>query len=209
MSSVYEMTEVYFAKKITEHGPTAKGVDWNGEESQYVRFAQLAKVLENDERSHISLNDLGCGYGEMFNFLKEKYTQYIEYHGYDLCQKMIDAACERFPSEVQAYFYKVDMGDVMRTSDYSVASGIFNIQIGADNDWQKHILETLQQMNNSSRKGFSFNCLTKYSDKEYMKDYLYYADPCDLFDYCKRNFSKNVAILHDYELFEFTIVVRK
>ena len=28
----------YYDKKIKEYGPTSKGVDWNGEESQYLRF---------------------------------------------------------------------------------------------------------------------------------------------------------------------------
>jgi len=42
-----------------------------------------------------------------------------------------------------------------------------------------------------------------------MREDLYYADPCFIFDYCKRNFSRNVALLHDYELYEFTIIVRK
>ena len=38
---------------------------------------------------------------------------------------------------------------------------------------------------------------------------LYYADPCALFDYCKRNFSRNVALLHDYKIYDFTLIVRK
>ncbi|MNE88029.1 hypothetical protein D3C80_1852890 [compost metagenome] len=64
-------------------------------------------------------------------------------------------------------------------------------------------------MNACSRKGFSFNCLTSYSDLEYMRDYLYYGDPCFYFDYCKRAFSGQVALLHDYGLYEFTLLVRK
>ena len=42
-----------------------------------------------------------------------------------------------------------------------------------------------------------------------MRADLYYADPCFLFDYCKRNFAKDVAILHDYSLYDFTLIVRK
>lgn len=42
-----------------------------------------------------------------------------------------------------------------------------------------------------------------------MKDYLYYADPCFLFDHCKRNYSDRVALLHDYGLYEFTMLVTK
>ena len=38
---------------------------------------------------------------------------------------------------------------------------------------------------------------------------LYYADPCALFDHCKTKYSRNVALLHDYGLYEFTLIVRK
>ena len=42
-----------------------------------------------------------------------------------------------------------------------------------------------------------------------MRPDLYYADPCFLFDYCKTHFSKDVAILHDYGMYDFTLIVRK
>ena len=64
-------------------------------------------------------------------------------------------------------------------------------------------------MNKKSEHGFSFNMLTSYSDKEYMRDDLYYGDSCHFFDFCKKNFSKNVSLLHDYNLYDFTIIVRK
>ena len=43
---------------------------------------------------------------------------------------------------------------------------------------------------------------------ERMRPDLYYADPCRLFDHCKRRYSRHVALLHDYGLYEFTILVR-
>jgi hypothetical protein len=58
-----------------------------------------------------------------------------------------------------------------------------------------------------SRRGFAFNVLTKYSDPERMRPDLYYADPLFLFNYCKKSF-KSVALLHDYPLYEFTILVK-
>ena len=42
-----------------------------------------------------------------------------------------------------------------------------------------------------------------------MRSDLFYSDPCNLFDICKRKYSRNVALLHDYGLHEFTIIVRK
>jgi hypothetical protein len=36
----------YYAEKLAEHGDTPRGVDWNGEESQIFRFAQLCKIID-------------------------------------------------------------------------------------------------------------------------------------------------------------------
>ena len=71
------------------------------------------------------------------------------------------------------------------------------------------MLGVLDEFNRLSRRGFSSNFLTKYSDAEKMRPDLYYADPLFLFDQCKRNFSRNVALLHDYRLYDFTLVIRK
>ena len=51
--------------------------------------------------------------------------------------------------------------------------------------------------------------LTSYSDADKKRDELHYADPCAIFDLCKRKYSRNVALYHDYSLYDFTIVVRK
>jgi len=42
-----------------------------------------------------------------------------------------------------------------------------------------------------------------------MKEELFYADPLYFFDLCKKNFSRNIALLHDYYEYDFTILVRK
>ena len=95
-------------------------------------------------------------------------------------------------------------------SDYAVASGIFNVRLGrADADWKAYLTDSLDTLDRTSDKGFAFNCLTSYSDADKMRGYLYYADPCEIFDLCKRRYSRNVALLHDYDLYEFTILVTK
>jgi hypothetical protein len=95
-------------------------------------------------------------------------------------------------------------------ADYTIASGIFNVRGEySDSDWLTYCLDTVRKISALSAKGMSFNMLTKYSDAEKMRGYLYYADPCAVFDFCKRELSRNVALLHDYGLYEFTILVRK
>jgi hypothetical protein len=100
--------------------------------------------------------------------------------------------------------------DELRPADFVVASGIFNVKLDtAAGDWAEYVKDTLERIDRLSRRGFGFNMLTSYSDTERMRSDLFYGDPCHYFDHTKRTFSKEVSLLHDYGLYEFTILVRK
>lgn len=195
----------YYSEKLAQHGETPRGVDWNGEESQELRFAQLCKIT--DVKNTFSLNDLGCGYGALVDYLADRYSG-ISYLGIDVSERMIQSAKKRYEKMTGARFVVAGEPDVV--ADFGVASGIFNVRLGrSDAEWREYLEATLDTIDRTSRLGFSFNCLTSYSDADKMRNYLYYADPCVLFDLCKRRYSRNVALLHDYGLYEFTILVRK
>lgn len=195
----------YYTAKLQAHGPSPRGVDWNGPESQQIRFRQLSRIVAGDRA--FSINDLGCGYGAYFEFLKENYSQFA-YVGYDVSPAMISAARERSGSGSGARYH---VGAVpTEFADYGVASGIFNVRLthGVAR-WRDYVNATLDQLNRTSRLAFAFNCLTTYSEPDKIRTDLFYADPCEIFDHCKRAFSRHVALLHDYGLYEFTILVRK
>lgn len=206
MKEIFRNIDEYYSEKITTHGITPEGVDWNGEDSQILRFNQLLKIVNKDK---FVLGDLGCGYGKLFELLTQNY-KHFGYYGYDLSNDMINEALQLYGDENNASFFHVDALDKIKNVDYMVASGIFNVKMNhSEAEWLSYILHTIEKMNEKAMDAFSFNILTKYSDKEFMRDNLYYADPMFLFDYCKRNFSKNVTLLHDYDLYEFTILVKK
>jgi len=196
----------YYAQKIAEHGSTPRGVDWNGAESQIIRFEQLSKLID-PEISSFSLNDLGCGYGALLDHLRGRHPAF-SYLGIDVSREMIKAAVQLHATDPQARFIISEKPD--QTADYGVASGIFNVRLGRmDAEWFDYLQETLDALDRTCSRGFAFNCLTSYSDEEKKRDHLYYADPCRLFDLCKRRYSRQVALLHDYGLYEFTIIIRK
>jgi SAM-dependent methyltransferase len=195
----------YYAGKLAQYGETPRGVDWNGEEGQALRFAQLCRIVDVTEP--FSINDLGCGYGALYDFLTSS-SEPFSYTGIDVSEEMVRAAEQRYFDRTQVRFIHAAEPD--RAADYGVASGIFNVRLGrSDEQWLAYLEATLDVLDRTSRRGFAFNCLTSYSDADKMRDYLYYADPCQLFDLCKRRYSRNVALLHDYGLYEFTILVRK
>jgi SAM-dependent methyltransferase len=199
-----EHVKSYFDKRIQEHGASPRGSDWNSETSQNTRFDQLLKVIETQS---FSLLDYGCGYGALADYLDAKGFD-ADYYGYDILESAIETACKAHLNNPRHSFF-TDKSQ-LPVCDYTVASGIFNFR-GAQSfeDWTEYVLHVLNEFNQLSRRGFSSNFLTKYSDADKMRSDLYYADPLFLFDYCKRNFSKNVALLHDYRLYDFTLIVRK
>lgn len=202
---VLESVAAYYSGKLAEHGQSARGVDWNGPDGQTLRFEQLSKVIRDVDG--FTVNDLGCGYGGYLDYLRQKYRVH-GYRGFDLSSDMIAAAKQRFGDVETASF--VVAGEPDAVADYGIASGIFNVRLDSSDDvWLEYMLQTLDVLDKSSRLGFAFNCLTSYSDPDRMRDTLYYANPATIFDYCKRKYSRNVALLHDYGLYEFTVIVRK
>jgi SAM-dependent methyltransferase len=206
---ILNQVSAYYSKAIRDFGNSPEGVDWKDISAQKIRFAQIAKIIQEDQR--FSLADVGCGVGHFSDFLLEQGFNNFSFVGYDVSPDMIQHCNERsVVPKVDENFFLLESNGDLQPADYMVASGIFNVRGKiSDKDWLKYILETINAFHKNSRRGFAFNCLTSYSDKEKMSSELYYADPCFLFDYCKKNFSQNVALLHDYGIWDFTILVRK
>lgn len=205
-SELLNQVATYYSEKLSEYGVVPLGVDWNGEESQMIRFSQLCKIIESDI-CEFTLNDLGCGYGALLDYLKENFKNY-SYLGVDICDQMIKVARQKNPENNRIRFISSSEPD--QIAKYSIASGIFNVRLKlSDEEWFDYLQTTLDVLNRNSSLGFAFNCLTSYSDETKKRDYLYYADPCHLFDLCKQRYSNQVALFHDYGLYEFTIIVRK
>jgi len=183
-------------------------VDWNSAESQELRFRQLVELVAPSEGPEArSIVDVGCGYGALLDYLRAGGLP-LEYWGLDISEAMVEAARARHEGTTACSF-TADPRAIGPVT-YAVASGIFNVKLSHPVDtWRAYVMDTLASLDAFGTRGFAFNMLSTYSDPQRRRDDLFYADPRELFDICKRQFSTRVALLHDYPLFEFTIIVRK
>jgi SAM-dependent methyltransferase len=192
----------YYTDRLREFGTTARGADWRDEASQELRFAQLLKLVERP--GAFGLNDYGCGYGALALYLRRRGFS-CEYHGFDISAEMLQQARELNPE----HDFVADDG-LLGQADYTLASGIFNVRLEVgDEEWTAYVLDTLDRLDALSCHGFAFNMLTEYSDEDRMQPTLFYGDPGFFFDHCKRRYSRHVSLLHDYGLYEFTLLVRR
>lgn len=195
--------ERYYTDRVETHGATARGVDWNSADSQELRFTQLARLWEGNQRE-FSVIDFGCGYGALVDFLTKRGAQF-SYQGFDISDAMIRQAMPRADAVVS---FTTDASRLQR-ADYVVASGVFNVKLTASEEqWTDHMRRTVDSIAALATLGFGFNALTSYSDPERRRNDLHYANPLLWFDHCKREHSRFVTLLHDYPLYEFTLLVR-
>lgn len=203
--AIRERTEAYYSARLREHGASARGVDWNSAASQLLRFDQLLRVVEPG-REDFSLNDFGCGYGALVDHLARRGLA-PRYHGLDLSAAMIESARERHTDRPQCRF--TSSFEDVEPATYTVASGVFNVkQDTPADDWWDYVVDSLDRLRSISRRGFAFNILTLDSDPERREPHLFYADPVATLEHCRRRYSRWVALLQDYGLYEFTLIVR-
>jgi SAM-dependent methyltransferase len=196
----------YFGGKVEQFGATAKGVDYSSEVRQNLCFEQLMKIVRQPSEP-FTMIDYGCGYGALISYMQQNNFNF-SYTGFDITPAMIATARETYGNLPQCRF--VDDEQQLTPAEYMIVSGIFNLKMDNDYDkWTQYVVSVLDRVWPLATKGMSFNILTKYSDADKMRADLYYADPLFFFDYCKRHYSKEVALLHDYGAYEFTILVRR
>jgi SAM-dependent methyltransferase len=196
--------ERYYTGRVETHGATARGVDWNSAESQTLRFEQLAALWGRERSGAIDIIDYGCGYGALVDFLAQRSAGFT-YQGFDISEAMIREARARAGPSTR---FTADATQ-LQNADYVVASGIFNVKLEADDsEWQGYMRRTVDALAALSKRGFAFNALSSYSDADRRRADLHYADPLLWFDYCKRTHSRFATLLHDYPLYEFTLLVR-
>jgi SAM-dependent methyltransferase len=202
--ALYAQVERYYSGKLGRFGPTPLGVDWSCEPTQRLRFVQLLKMCGS--RGSFSINDLGCGYGALIPFLRERFAKRVTaYLGVDLSADMVSHAKSLHENWMPARFLVGSAPD--SCADYSVASGIFNVKLAHERaQWEAYVSHTLDTLHATSRLGFSVNFLLPLMSAA---PELYCTLPQQWVTYCEQKFASEVSLLTNCGLSEFTLITRR
>ncbi len=196
--------QTYYSDKLSEFGPSSKGVDWNSVESQHARFQILLQHLKIEPYSTIL--DFGCGYGELFAYLWER-NSLLNYLGFDIVKTSIETA-KKLHSNSQANF--VSTLPELNTWDYVVMSGVFNVKGDVNEvEWSEYVVSTINSLLPRAGKGISFNMLTAFNDTYLRKAHLYYVDPMELVSQLDISPPFTVILDHSYPMWEYTVTILK
>ena len=196
-----------YNKRFDNYNNTPKGVFWNSKLSQDLRLnIILDKILQNTKSEKTSIADVGCGYGRLYEIIKEKNLENkIRYCGFDINKKLINF-CKNNKNFENVEF-SINTFPFEKT-DYVVMSGTYNLTPTNNISlWEDYIIKNLTSNWKLVKKAMIFNCLIK--EKREINKALYYTELLWIKRICENNFgeiqiSKNQLLKDDV-----TIVINK
>jgi len=168
---------------------------WRDRNSQLIRFDALASIADLNGRTIL---DAGCGHGDLFAFVLERYPGMVAYYGVDFIPEMITDARSRFTSPIASFWPISFMSPDLPVHDYVLASGSLNYA----STEPAYIYKEISRLFELARFGMGFNLLCKVPYEGLLVAY----DPQDIVTYC-HTLSDNVVLVDDYDAEDFTVFV--
>ena len=152
----------YFNQKITNaysnnsklFGYSPRALFWNSSYNQKKRFEELLNIIfDHIMNKKISISDVGCGFGSMYEFIKKSDYDNFEYHGVDINEKFIKFCKKKYPYVK----FKVSNKPI-HNINYSVMSGTYNYTLEKSIKlWESYVIYNLKQCWDLSNNGIVFN----------------------------------------------------
>ena len=196
-----------YNKRFDNFNNTPKGVFWNSKLSQDLRLnIILDRVLKNAKNEVLSIADIGCGYGRLYEIIKERnLDNKIQYYGFDINQKLIDFCKNN--KEFENVEFALSSFPFKKT-DYVVMSGTYNLTPTNNISlWEDYIIKNLTSNWKLVKKAMIFNCLIK--EKREINKALYYTELSWIKKICERNFCDPGVIKHNLLKDDITIILKK
>ena len=196
-----------YNRRFEKYYNTPKGVFWNSKLSQDLRLnIILDKIISKLNNKKLSIADVGCGYGRLYEIIKErKLDHIIEYNGFDINQKLINFCKNK--KEFRNVKFTVSFFPLKKT-DYVIISGTYNLSPTSNmNLWENYIIENLKSNWKMVEKGMIFNCLIKERRKIHKK--LYYTELSWIKKICEENFCNPEFIKHNLLKEDITVLLKK
>lgn len=200
-----------YERKYHLFGDDPRSLSWNDQPSQFLRFQRLAELFTHENEKNFSVHEIGCGLAHFKEFLTT-IGHTGNYSGSDIIPAFIELSKKKFPT---SHFILQSIADdyhsinqAIKDKDYYCCSGTFYTKENNSlPEWEAFVWKSIQNMFMMAKKGIACNFLTAHAG--FYDEKLYYADPAKVTDWCLKNLSRFIRVLHDVPLYEFTIIIYK
>ncbi|NOX15367.1 MAG: class I SAM-dependent methyltransferase [Epsilonproteobacteria bacterium] len=197
LQHISDETVQRYTNRYKKLGYHIKTLGWGTKEQQDYRFSKT--LDEAIDFSGKSILDIGCGFGDYFNFLKSNNINFSHYIGYDINENLVNEAKKLYASKKSTF----NVTNILKTNEKNIADiGVmlgllnFNLKDKFDNYEysKKMILKAFSLVNEVLIVDF---LSTKLIDNYPKEDFVFYHNPSKMIDFAFI-LSNNVILKHNY-----------
>lgn len=208
IKNLSEQTVKRYTGRYKEHRHGVKTLGWGSTEMQEYRFEQ---VLQKVDVNGKSLLDIGCGFGDLYNYVKKRGDELTNYVGWDITPDLIKDTLikDEVTLEIKDISQETISGPV---ADVGVMLGLLNWKWeNAEENYaysKRLIKNALACVNETLVIDF---LSTNYTDTYPVEDFVFYHNPQKMLEFAFE-LSNNVELVHSYEPIpqkEFLLIIHK
>jgi SAM-dependent methyltransferase len=184
-----------FNEQVAEEGQTARGLGWDHRSSMRTRFEAATTMYDFTDKRVL---DVGCGFGDFYDYLVEQDQQPAEYYGVEISERVLEIAREEHASQHCTF----ERRNVLVTPfegeqfDIAVEFGILNYNF--DNVDNNRYARLFMDRCYGFSDAVLINCLSSYREGEWeYEEFVHYYDPEKLFGFAQE-LSRDVTLHHDF-----------
>lgn len=193
-----------YRQKFKEFGVSPEALQWKSKGAAHQRFRQFWAEIDFDDKNVL---DVGCGFGEMGNFLTKRYKN-VKYKGVDIMPEFIENGKKIYPSldlEVEDFFGQPKP----ETYDTVICSGALNSNFGTAKENLEFRKKAIKTMFDHTTNVVAFNMLGGHPASQNKEDSnIWYSDSLEILEYCM-SLTRRVILRHQYHPGDFTIFMYK
>jgi SAM-dependent methyltransferase len=191
----------FYNERYARDGRTVGSVGWSSRATQQLRFDVLLRNIEL--RGKVFL-DVGCGLGDLVDYLDTRTGGDFRYIGIDISEKLIEDS-QQFWQRDNCSFRLGDIftAEIPKKIDVAVSSGTLTYVRQDNEDYAKSVISKMYEVVDEAA---CLNFMTSFVDFQLEKNYHY--DPGKVFGWAKE-LTRFSNLVHDYDLWEFTLQLLK
>jgi SAM-dependent methyltransferase len=197
-----------YVARFRRFGPDPRSLGWDNQANQWIRFRAVTELV--DLRSRRVL-DIGCGFADLYGFLREGGVEPASYLGVDINSVLLEVAASRFPQG--RYERRNILLEPFRepVADVGVMLGLLNFRL-QEMDNYDYASEMIRAALSATREGLVVDFLSARRAPGYPEETaVFYYEPERMLQ-LGLSIAPAVVLKHDYPPIpqrEFMLWLRK
>jgi SAM-dependent methyltransferase len=193
IQTIDDHTKQRYSDRLEEEGESVRTLGWGSREQQKYRFDQFLSLANYEDKVVL---DVGCGFADFYDHLRENDVTPRRYIGIDLNDDLLEIARKNHPELDFIQGDPLAMETPVK-ADIIVMSGVLNYrQEELDNN--TYAREFIECLFGWTRESLLVDMLSSYRDEDYPKeDFVFYYDPITYLEF-GLTLTPHVNLKHDY-----------